>query len=130
MKKILIVDDSSTARMFVRRCLEIAGFKNAAFIEVSDGSEALGKMKEEKVDMIFSDLTMPQMDGFALLKAVKSDPLLNNVAVFIISSAGNPATGKRLMEEGATAVLKKPISPSLLLPIVKSFAENKSEGGA
>lgn len=130
MKKILIVDDSSTARMFVRRCLEIAGFKNAVFFEAADGAEALSKMKEEKLDIIFSDLTMPQMDGFELLKAVKADPFLHNVAVFIISSAGNPATGKKLMEEGATAVLKKPVSPSLLLPIVKSFAENKSTGGA
>ena len=125
MEKILIVDDSPTARMFIRRCLEIAGFKDAVFIEAADGLDALGKMKTEKVDILFSDLTMPQMDGFALLGAVKSDPLLHKTLVFIISSAGNPATVKKLLEAGATAVLKKPVSPSVLLPIFKCVAYNK-----
>lgn len=130
MKKILIVDDSATARMFVRRCLEIAGFKDALFDEVGDGVKALEKMKTEKFDILFSDLTMPQMDGFELLKAVKADPLLQDTAVFIISSAGNPATEKKLLVEGALAVLKKPVSPAGLVPVVARFkGDIKQKGG-
>ena len=125
MKKILIVDDSATARMFVKRCLEIAGFKDAVFVEVPDGVDALEKMKEERFDIVFSDLTMPKMDGVTLLKSIKADPILQPAAVFIISSAGNPAMEKTLLDEGALAVLKKPVSPSVLVPVVERFMINK-----
>lgn len=125
MKKILIVDDSATARMFVKRCLEIAGFKDAVFVEVGDGLDALEKMRENQFDIVFSDLTMPNMDGVTLLKNIKTDPRLQSAAVFIISSAGNPAMEKTLLNEGALAVLKKPVSPSVLVPVAEYFMNKK-----
>ena len=52
MNKIIIVDDSATARMIVRRCLEIAGLSDAEFIEAENGKEALALLKEHKVDFV------------------------------------------------------------------------------
>ena len=62
MKRIVIADDSATARMFIRRCLEIVGCGENAFIEVENGKEALDCMKKEPADIVVADLNMPVMD--------------------------------------------------------------------
>ena len=121
MKRILIVDDSVTARIFVRRCLEAIGFSQAEFVEAENGRIALDKAKENPVDLVVSDLTMPEMDGESLLKRLKSNPTLHEVPVLIISSAGNPAKVTELLEMGALAVLAKPFSPADIYGVLQPF---------
>ncbi|APG23697.1 MAG: response regulator [Syntrophotalea acetylenica] len=115
MKRIVIADDSATARMVIRRCLEIIGLGDAGMVEVPNGREALARLKEEPADLLVTDLNMPIMDGETLLKWVKGSPKLNHVPVVVITSAGNPAKEALLSELGAFAVLDKPISPATLL---------------
>lgn len=114
MKTIVIVDDSSTARMFVRRCLEIAGCQDATFLEAGNGKEALSILKTNQADFVVSDLNMPILDGEMLLKWMKASPKLNETPVVIITSAGNPAKELELMSLGAFAVLSKPVSPATI----------------
>lgn len=73
MQKIVIVDDSAMARMFIQRCLEAIGFSQAEFVEAENGQDALAKIVGAPLDLLVSDLTMPVMDGEALLKEIKSD---------------------------------------------------------
>jgi two-component system chemotaxis response regulator CheY len=120
MKKALIIDDSSTARMFIKRCIEISTQDQLEFREAADGMEALKLLEEFKPDIIFSDYTMPQMNGQELLIKIKELP--QESAVVIISSAGTPALEEKLMKAGALGVLKKPISPSSVLPYVKELS--------
>ena len=127
MKRIIIADDSDTARMFIRRCLEIVGLHDAEFIEASNGREALKFAKEEPPDLLVTDLNMPAMDGETLLKWVKTSPRLVDLPVLVVTSAGNPAKEAQLKELGAFAVLNKPISPAPLLKILGPLAE-KSDG--
>ena len=115
MKRIVIADDSATARMVIRRCLEIIGLGDAGMVEVPNGREALARLKEESTDLLVTDLNMPIMDGETLLKWVKGSPKLTHVPVVVITSAGNPAKEALLTELGAFAVLDKPISPATLL---------------
>ncbi len=115
MKRIVIADDSATARMVIRRCLEIIGLGDAGMVEVPNGREALARLKEEPTDLLVTDLNMPIMDGETLLKWVKGSPKLTHVPVVVITSAGNPAKEALLTELGAFAVLDKPISPATLL---------------
>ncbi|MGE4543844.1 MAG: response regulator [Pedobacter sp.] len=115
MKRIVIADDSATARMVIRRCLEIIGLGDAGMVEVPNGREALARLKEEPTDLLVTDLNMPIMDGETLLKWVKGSPKLTDVPVVVITSAGNPAKEALLTELGAFAVLDKPISPATLL---------------
>lgn len=112
--RILIADDSSTARMFIRRCLEIIGFRDACFLEVANGIEALVAVKEQPCTFVVTDLTMPQMDGAELLRTIRSDPAIAAVPVIVITSSGNPATVSALLHSGAVAVLPKPITPARL----------------
>ncbi len=115
MKRIVIADDSGTARMFIRRCLEIIGLRGAAFIEASNGKEALNLVKETPADLLVTDLNMPLMDGETLLKWIKGNPRLTDMPVVVISSVLNPAREADLRSLGAYAVIRKPVSPASLL---------------
>lgn len=127
MKTILIVDDSNTARMFVRRCLEIAGCQGAEFAEAGNGKEALALLKDKAADFVVADLNMPVLDGKGLLKWIKASPKLHDIPVVIVTSANNPATEMELISMGAYAVLSKPISPPTLVSAIGSLFEQKEK---
>jgi len=124
-KTILIVDDSITARMMIRRCLEIVGYSEAKFIEASNGIEALTQLKTTKVDLIFTDLNMPEMDGEHFLKQVKSNRRFFTIPVIVISSKTNKSNEAQLHIKGAAAVIDKPITPTLLADIIDSLDSKK-----
>ena len=127
--RIAIVDDSGTARMFIRRCLEIAGFQGAEIIEAENGKDALEKIRSAPVDLLLTDLTMPVMDGTTLLKWIKANPKLSALPVLVISSAGNPAKEIELKGLGAMGVLDKPVSPAKLNMLLRDFLEKGGQEG-
>ncbi len=115
MKRIVIADDSATARMFIKRCLEIIGCGGAELVEAANGKEALARVKEAPTDLVITDLNMPVMDGETLLKWINANPKLNQIPVLVVSSAGTPAKEAELMGLGALAILSKPVNPPALL---------------
>ena len=125
---IMIVDDSSTARMITRRCLEITGYQDSTFLEANDGTQALSVAKQNQVDLMVVDLNMPNMDGRSLLKHLKASPRLNHIPVLIISSLITKAMEKELKEIGAFAALIKPISPANLVNVLKSLTADTTWG--
>ena len=127
MKRIVIADDSGTARMMIRRCLEIIGLSDAEFAEAENGKEALTLVKQEQTDLLVTDLNMPIMDGEALLKWVKASPRLFDLPVLVITSAGNPAIANNLLEIGAFAVINKPINPAKLSDVLAPFLDSEEE---
>ncbi|MBN2644275.1 MAG: response regulator [Desulfuromonadaceae bacterium] len=125
MKRIVIADDSATARMMIRRCLEIVGFGEAEFVEAENGREALTHVKQSPAFLLVSDLNMPIMDGEALLKWVKASPKLVDLPVLIITSAGNPAKAEQLLNMGAFAVVNKPVNPALLNDVLAPLLDKE-----
>lgn len=123
MKRIIIADDSATARMFIKRCLQIIGLSDAEFIEVENGKEALEAAKEQPADLLLTDLNMPVMDGQTLVKWIKGSPKLCNMPIVIITSAGNPAKEAQLLELGAYRVLNKPVSPPMMMDALADFLD-------
>jgi two-component system, chemotaxis family, chemotaxis protein CheY len=121
IERILIVDDSLTARMMIRRCLEIAGFASARFREASHGREALALLKEEAADLILTDLNMPEMDGKSLIRHLKSSPRLNAIPVIVISSITNESEEEALRSRGVAAVIRKPMSPMVIMEAIHSL---------
>jgi two-component system, chemotaxis family, chemotaxis protein CheY len=124
MNTILVADDSTTARMIVRRCLEMIGFKEARFVEAKDGEEALAMAGKEAPDLIVADLNMPRMDGESLLKALKAGVGTMAVPVIIASSAVNAVKNERLIALGAHAITAKPVSPASLRQALGALALN------
>lgn len=124
MKRIIIADDSETARMFIKRCLQIIGLGDVEIIEVEHGKEALAVAKSQEVDLLLTDLNMPVMDGETLVKWVKASPKLCDLPVIVITSAGNPAKEAHLLELGAHRVLNKPVSPPVMMDALADFIED------
>lgn len=106
-KVILIVDDSSTVRKFVSVSLSMQGFK---VIAACDGMDALEKLPAEKVDLIITDLNMPNMDGFEFIRTLRENPDYQDIPVIILTSLSDEASKERGLKSGAHSYLMKPFS--------------------
>ncbi len=127
IQNIIVADDSATARMIIKRCLEIAGCSDAKFLDAKNGAEALELAKNNKVDLLVTDLNMPQMDGRSLLMHMKATPSLTNLPILVITSANNDVRSAELKGLGAFAVLNKPISPQEMAKALEPLS-HKSKG--
>lgn len=117
--KILLVDDSATSRMIIKRCLIIAGYRDSEYFEVEDGLEALTFFEEENtVDLIVTDLNMPRMDGNNLIKKLKVNNKTRKIPILIISSMGNEIFPEELKALGIKGIIQKPISPAKIVDIL------------
>ena len=106
IKKILIVDDSPVARAIVKKCLPKD--RDFELTEASNGQEGVQKFKEVRPDLTFLDLTMPVMDGFGALKAIKEED--NLAVVMVLSSDIQKKTMEKVVTLGADMVIPKPPS--------------------
>lgn len=123
MKRIIIADDSSLARMFTARCLSVAGFINFKIDEAKDGLEVHALLTENSYDLIITDLNMPEMNGLELLRLISKDPSMNSTPVVVITSAGNRSQREELSELGAVSILSKPITPADISEAVSKYLE-------
>jgi len=115
MKTVMTVDDSASVRQMVAFTLKNAGY---SVIEAVDGKDALAKL-QGKVDMVITDLNMPNMDGIALIKAVRSQAAYKFIPIIMLtteSQAGRKQEGK---DAGATGWIVKPFKPEQLLAVVQ-----------
>lgn len=123
MKRILIADDSEMARMFVRRCIEMAGIREVEFLEGEDGEKALSLLRSAPADLVVTDLNMPNMNGLDLLRRIKASPRLNHIPVLVISSSTDPKKREELEELGVFGILSKPVSPSSIASVLGPLME-------
>ena len=114
-KTIMIVDDSASVRRVVGIALKGAGY---TVIEGSDGRDALAKLTGQKVHLIISDVNMPNMDGFAFLKAVKASPVHKYTPVIMLTTESSAAKMTAGREAGAKAWMTKPFQPPQILAAV------------
>ena len=114
MKKVLVADDSSMARAFIKRTLEMVCSEDVEVIEARDGEDAFAQMKAQQPDLLITDLNMPVMDGASLLKRVKSSPRLHDTPCIVITSLLNPAKEKELQSYDVSAILGKPLNTAAL----------------
>lgn len=118
-KTILIVDDALSMRGLVSMTLKNSGYN---VIEASDGKDALNKLASAgKVDLIVSDLNMPNMDGIALIKALKNDPKYKFIPVVMLTTEGQDAKKEEGRLAGAKAWIVKPFKPDVLLSTIKKI---------
>ncbi|HLY18969.1 MAG TPA: response regulator [Bryobacteraceae bacterium] len=112
--RVLIVDDSSVMRAFIRRIILLSGMDGAEFMEASDGQEALGVLRNEWVDVVLTDINMPTMDGEQLVRSLAADELLKSVPVVIVSTDGTESRMHQMLALGARGYVKKPFLPETL----------------
>ena len=111
---ILIVDDSPAMRRVVRKVLDISGVEAGKYLEAGDGREALSVLRSEWVDLILTDINMPEMDGEELLVEVRNDAMLSSIPVLVVSTDQSESRMHRMMEIGADGYVPKPFLPAKL----------------
>ena len=87
--------------------------------EAEDGSQALEMLKTQHFDFVVSDINMPRMNGFMLLRAIKEDPALQHVPVLIMSTHAAHQYSEASIIRGAVGYLEKPVSARTLRPLIE-----------
>lgn len=122
---LLVVDDSSFARKQVIRALPDDW--DIEVFQASNGEEAIAEIEAGHGDIVLLDLTMPIMDGFAVLEAIKQKDL--NAIVIVVSGDIQPESRARVMELGALAFIKKPVQANALIDTLADFGVFSVNGG-
>lgn len=112
MPNVLIVDDSSTMRKIISRSLRQAGLAVDEIFEAGDGVEGLSVLGNKSVDLILSDINMPNMDGLEFIKQVRAKG--NSVPIVMITTEGGEDIIKEAINSGASDSIKKPFTPDQL----------------
>jgi two-component system, chemotaxis family, chemotaxis protein CheY len=107
---VLIVDDSAAIRKILQRMLGQAGFTLGTVTEAGDGVEALEKLKAHPVQLVLSDINMPNMDGIQLLSELKSKAEYKSVPVIMITTEGGEAKVMEAVQLGAAGYVRKPFT--------------------
>ncbi|HEX5463524.1 MAG TPA: chemotaxis response regulator CheY [Burkholderiales bacterium] len=110
--KFLIVDDFSTMRRIVRNLLKEIGYGNAD--EAEDGSVALNKLKGGPYDFVVSDLNMPNMNGFDLLRSIRADQTLKSLPVLLVTAEAKKDDIITAAQIGASGYIVKPFTKATL----------------
>lgn len=116
---ILIVDDSATSRMIIKRCFQMAGYQDSNYYEAEDGLKAMSILQKEKVELVVTDLNMPKMDGNTFIKKLKIIDKTKDLPVMVISSMGNDKMDQELQGEGVIGIIQKPISPEKVMEVLE-----------
>jgi len=121
--RILIVDDSSVMRKIVGRSLRQAGLEILDILEASNGTEALSRARENSLDLIFSDINMPVMDGLEFVRQLRSIEATQHVPVIMITTEAGEAHVVEALSLGASGYIRKPFTPEqikeLVIPLLR-----------
>ena len=110
--KFLVVDDFSTMRRIVRGLLKEMGCNNVE--EAEDGAVALNMLKSGRFDFVVSDINMPNMTGFELLKAIKADEGLRHLPVLMVTAEARKEDIVLAAQSGAAGYIVKPFTKATL----------------
>jgi two-component system chemotaxis response regulator CheY len=110
--KFLVVDDFSTMRRIVRNLLKEAGITNVE--EAEDGQVALAKLRAGGIDFVVSDLNMPNMNGFELLRQIRADAQLKALPVLLVTAEAKKEDIVTAAQIGASGYIVKPFTKATL----------------
>lgn len=118
IQKILICDDSQTDLQNLKNALQGT---NSVLIMANNGEEAVKKAKDEKPDVIFLDIVMPGMDGFAACRTLHNDPETKHIPVIFVSTKSQKADKVWAQMQGARDIIAKPYQPNEIIATLASL---------
>ena len=116
MATIMTVDDSASMRQMVAFTLKGAGYD---VVEADDGVKALNVAKGKKVDLVVTDVNMPNMDGITLIKQLRQLPTYKFTPILMLTTEAGDGKKQEGKAAGATGWLVKPFNPDQLLATIK-----------
>lgn len=127
MKKILVVDDFEVVRLYHSMFLSQKGYR---CIPASDGKEALGILRQQRVDLVLLDLVMPKMSGQEVIRHIRAIPELATLPILAITSEAMRAEETFPGDRRHLRFLLKPVMPDTLVTQVRSMLEQDSPAAA
>jgi two-component system chemotaxis response regulator CheY len=115
-KTIMVVDDSTSVRQMVAFTIKNCGYE---VVEAKDGRDALGKIDHKQVDMIITDLNMPNLDGIGLIRGVRATPGHKFIPIIMLTTESQESKKTEGRQAGATGWIVKPFRPEQLVGVVK-----------
>ncbi|AJE03684.1 response regulator [Geobacter pickeringii] len=119
MKKILIAEDSATMRSLLVATIESLG--GYQVVEAASGFEALRLLPREPVDLIITDINMPDINGLELVSFVRTSDNYRHIPLFIISTEGSERDREKGLSLGANEYLVKPFDPARLQELIVKY---------
>jgi two-component system, chemotaxis family, chemotaxis protein CheY len=125
---VLIVDDSSSMRAIVKKTIQVSGFNIGEFLEAADGTEAIKILTHEWVDLVLTDINMPNMTGLELISEMNKDEILKSIPVVMVTTEGREKRIQESLEMGASGYIKKPFVPEEIKNILNSIMGEDEHG--
>lgn len=117
-KTVLIVDDSLSIRQLVKATLQTKGY---SVIDACDGVDAIKKATGQRINLVISDVNMPNMDGLTLLRELKAKPEFKFTPVIMLTTESQDSKKKEGQAAGAKAWIVKPFQPEIMLAAVEKL---------
>ncbi len=117
-KTVLSVDDSASIRQMVSFTLESAGYK---VVTAVDGRDALQQLKNQGVDMVITDLNMPNLDGLGLIKDLRTQKDYKFTPIVFLTTESEDSKKQQAKAAGASGWIVKPFQQEQLLAVVRKF---------
>jgi two-component system chemotaxis response regulator CheY len=118
LRKVLIIDDSTTTRAVVK--VYLSGH-SLEFLEASNGQDGFQLAKQHKPEAIIIDLKMPGMDGMTFCRKVRAEPGIKNTPIILITGSKGPEVRTEALRSGASVFLTKPIDVPTLAKVILSY---------
>jgi two-component system chemotaxis response regulator CheY len=125
---LLVVDDSAITRKVIKRAISMTGLDLGDVYEAQDGVEALEVLAANWIDIVFSDLNMPRMNGTELIEKMAQSHLLDSVPVIVITSDRNELRLSELKTRGVRAHLNKSFRPEELREVMTRVLASRAGG--
>jgi two-component system chemotaxis response regulator CheY len=110
----MIVDDSPSMRAFVRRVIDLSGFEVDTCLNAGNGAQGLALLEQQAVDIILTDINMPEMNGEEFLRRIEEHDKYRTIPVVVISTDATENRKQRMIQLGAKGYISKPFSPEAL----------------
>ena len=118
---IMVVDDSKTVRTIITKTLELARMPISSIYQAANGKEALEILDENWVDIVLTDINMPEMNGIEMIDKMQENGILDSIPVVVISTEGSTTRMKQLKQKGISAYIQKPFSPEQIRDVVTNL---------
>ncbi len=119
----LVVEDSPTMRQLIS--FSLRRFPDCRIVEAVDGADALRRMAYDEIDLVLTDINMPNMDGLKLVALLRANARTRNMPIIIITTEGAEEDRQRGLELGADAYISKPVEADALVRRVEQVLQDR-----